>query len=43
MAPKTAKTKNGKFKRKAYEKELRKLQIDLCHLQECVAIYKMNF
>jgi polyphosphate kinase 2 len=32
------KIKNGaaKMKRKAYEKELRKLQVDLCHLQEWV-------
>jgi polyphosphate kinase len=28
--------KNGKMKRKLYEKELRKLQIELCHLQEWV-------
>ena len=40
--PKTAKHKtaaNGqgeKMKRKAYEKELRKLQVELCHLQEWV-------
>jgi polyphosphate kinase 2 len=27
---------NGKLKRKAYEKELRKLQVELCHLQEWV-------
>ncbi|MBX9844847.1 MAG: polyphosphate kinase 2 [Xanthobacteraceae bacterium] len=27
---------NGKLKRKAYEKELRKLQVQLCHLQEWV-------
>src|SRR3954451_19614764 len=26
----------GKIKRKAYEKELRKLQVGLCHLQEWV-------
>jgi len=34
-----AKTKNGrpsKMKRKAYEKELHKLQVQLCHLQEWV-------
>ena len=36
MAPKEAETKNGKMKRKAYEKELRKLQVELCHLQEWV-------
>jgi polyphosphate kinase len=28
--------KTAKMKRKAYEKELRKLQIALCHLQEWV-------
>jgi polyphosphate kinase 2 len=28
--------KNGKMKRKLYEKELRKLQVQLCHLQEWV-------
>jgi polyphosphate kinase 2 len=28
--------KNGRMKRKDYEKELRKLQVDLCDLQECV-------
>ena len=27
---------NGKMKRKDYEKELRKLQVELCHLQEWV-------
>src|SRR5262245_64913589 len=27
---------NGKMKRKPYEKELRKLQVELCHLQEWV-------
>jgi polyphosphate kinase 2 len=27
---------NGKLKRKAYEKELHKLQVELCHLQEWV-------
>src|SRR5258705_1443552 len=27
---------NGKIKRKLYEKELRKLQVELCHLQEWV-------
>jgi polyphosphate kinase len=27
---------NGKMKRKAYEKELHKLQVELCHLQEWV-------
>jgi polyphosphate kinase len=37
---KTAKSakndKNGKMKRKTYEKELHKLQVELCHLQEWV-------
>jgi polyphosphate kinase 2 len=33
---KTAASHNGKLKRKAYEKELRKLQVELCHLQEWV-------
>ena len=28
--------RNGKLKRKAYEKELRKLQVQLCHLQEWI-------
>jgi len=28
--------KNGRMKRKTYEKELRKLQVELCHLQEWV-------
>src|SRR5947207_13581903 len=27
---------NGKMKRKPYEKELRKLQVELCHLQKWV-------
>ena len=27
---------NSKMKRKAYEKELHKLQVDLCHLQDWV-------
>src|SRR5215471_17531621 len=30
------KADNGKLKRKDYEKELHKLQVDLCHLQEWV-------
>lgn len=30
------KSKNGKMKRKLYEKELRKLQVQICHLQEWV-------
>ena len=29
-------SKNGQMKRKDYEKELRKLQVELCHLQEWV-------
>jgi polyphosphate kinase len=32
----TKTAKNGKMKRKLYEKELRKLQVELCHLQEWV-------
>src|SRR5436190_11957655 len=36
MASKQPATKNTRMKRKAYEKELRKLQVDLCHLQEWV-------
>jgi len=39
MARATAKreeSKNGKLKRKEYEKELRKLQVELCHLQDWV-------
>src|SRR5690349_8673334 len=35
MASKLA-ADNGNMKRKAYEKELRKLQVQLCHLQEWV-------
>ena len=35
MAPKQA-TDDGTMKRKAYEKELRKLQVELCHLQNWV-------
>ncbi len=27
---------DGKMKRKAYEKELRKLQVELCHVQDWV-------
>jgi polyphosphate kinase 2 (PPK2 family) len=27
-------TNNGKMKRKLYEKELRKLQVELCHLHD---------
>jgi polyphosphate kinase 2 len=33
---KDKKVENGKMKRKAYEKELRKLQVELCHLQDWV-------
>jgi len=36
MAPKKAESDNGRMKRKAYEKELRKLQVELCHLQDWV-------
>src|SRR5262245_10798570 len=40
MAPKPSKDKesetNSRMKRKDYEKELRKLQVDLCHLQDWV-------
>jgi len=36
MAPKSAADENGKMKRKAYEQELRKLQVELCHLQDWV-------
>ena len=36
MARKRAAGENSKMKRKAYEKELRKLQVELCHLQEWV-------
>ena len=33
---KDGKDENGRMKRKTYEKELRKLQVELCHLQEWV-------
>jgi polyphosphate kinase 2 (PPK2 family) len=36
MAPKRAAGDTAKMKRKAYEKELRKLQVELCHLQDWV-------
>jgi polyphosphate kinase 2 len=36
MASKRTAGGNTKMKRKAYEKELRKLQVDLCHLQDWV-------
>jgi polyphosphate kinase len=36
MAPKQAASDSTKMKRKDYEKELRKLQVELCHLQDWV-------
>src|SRR5579872_1807036 len=36
MARGSKKEDNGKMKRKLYEKELRKLQVELCHIQEWV-------
>jgi polyphosphate kinase 2 len=36
MAAKPTADKHGRLKRKAYEKELRKLQVELCHLQDWV-------
>src|SRR6516165_5661364 len=36
MAAKLRADKTGRMKRKAYEKELRKLQVQLCHLQDWV-------
>jgi polyphosphate kinase len=36
MTSKAATEKNAKLKRKAYDKELHKLQVELCHLQEWV-------
>ena len=36
MASKRAAGNNARMKRKAYEKELRKLQVELCHLQDWV-------
>jgi polyphosphate kinase 2 len=36
MAAKQANDNNGRMERKAYEKELRKLQVELCHLQDWV-------
>jgi len=36
MAAKPTADKKGPLKRKAYEKELRKLQVELCHLQDWV-------
>jgi len=36
MAPNRAAGDTAKMKRKAYEKELRKLQVELCHLQDWV-------
>jgi polyphosphate kinase len=36
MAPKSQASANSKMKRKAYEKELHALQVELCHLQDWV-------
>src|SRR5262245_58078370 len=36
MAKRKSAKDNGKLKRKRYEKELHKLQVELCHLQEWV-------
>ena len=36
MAPKRAASDTAGMKRKAYEKELRKLQVELCHLQDWI-------
>jgi polyphosphate kinase 2 (PPK2 family) len=36
MAPKQAASDSIKMRRKDYEKELRKLQVELCHLQDWV-------
>ena len=36
MAPKRAADDTAKMKRKTYEEELRKLQVELCHLQDWV-------
>src|SRR5215467_15170551 len=36
MAPKSQASANSKMKRKAYEKELQALQVQLCHLQDWV-------
>src|SRR5436305_79601 len=36
MAAKQARGSNAKMKRKVYEKELHKLQVELCHLQDWV-------
>ena len=33
---------SSKMKRKAYEKQLRKLQVELCHLQEWVKVQKFK-
>lgn len=33
---------SGKMKRKVYEKELRKLQVELCHLQQWVTTHKLR-
>src|SRR5262245_49591033 len=39
---KSADKENGKLKRKRYEKELRKLQVELCHLQEWVKAKRLK-
>ena len=36
MAKRRTTADNGKMKRKLYEKELRKLQVELCHVQDWV-------
>ena len=36
MAPKSQASANSKMKRKAYEKVLHALQVELCHLQDWV-------
>jgi len=36
MAKNSAAPSNAKMKRKDYEKELRKLQVELCHLQDWI-------
>jgi len=36
MARESTTSNNAKMKRKDYEKELRKLQVELCHLQDWV-------
>ncbi len=39
----TEAAENGKMKRKLYEKELRKLQVELCHVQEWVMLQRPSF